>query len=99
MPGNWSECLPYPFLSVVAGLAFFTMGSNYWGRCYVIGGAFWFLAVAMPVKLTLAPLGFGLWWFAALLMVGLHLRKLGQAAAAQADPAAEVATVLFKGEK
>lgn len=99
MPGNWSECLPYPFLALIAGLAFFIMGSNYWGRCYVIGGAFWLLGAAMPLKLTLAPLVFGLWWFAALLMVGMHLRKLGQAAVAAHPEEVEVATVLFKGQK
>jgi serine/threonine protein kinase len=75
LPENWWECLPYPFLSLLAGLAFFMMGSNYWGRCYVIGAAFWVLGGLMPIQLTLAPLGFGLLWFAALLMMGLHLRK------------------------
>ena len=34
------ELLPYPFISMVSGLAFFIMGANYWGRCYAIGAAF-----------------------------------------------------------
>ena len=69
-------------------------------RCYVIGGAFWLLGMAMPIKLTLAPLGFGLLWFASLVMVGMHLRRLGRAAAAaRADAEGEVATVLYKGQK
>ena len=100
MPGSWSECLPYPFLALVAGLAFFVMGSNYWGRCYVIGAAFWVLAACMPLQLTLAPLGFGLLWFAALLMMGLHLRKLSQATVAvTAEHSSQVATVAFKNEQ
>jgi eukaryotic-like serine/threonine-protein kinase len=100
LPPNWQECLPYPFLSLIAGLAFFVMGSNYWGRCYMIGAAFWLLAALMPMHLTLAPLGFGLLWFAALMMLGLRLRRLGRsAAAAHAQQAAEVTTVMLKEPK
>jgi serine/threonine protein kinase len=98
MPGRWSEWVPYPFLSLIAGLAFFMMGSNYWGRCYVIGAAFWLLAIAVPLWPMMAPLGFGLLWFAALTMLSMRLRKLGgTAAATRAAEAAEAATVLFKG--
>ena len=32
----FQELLPYPFISMVSGLAFFIMGANYWGRCYAI---------------------------------------------------------------
>jgi eukaryotic-like serine/threonine-protein kinase len=95
MPRHWQECLPYPFLSLVAGLAFFMMGSNYWGRCYIVGAAFWLLAAVTPAYLTLAPLGFGLLWFAALLMLGLHLRKLSQPPAAPPPPS-QTATMPFK---
>ena len=56
------ELLPYPFVSLVAGLAFFVMGSNYWGRCYMFGIAFWVMAALMPLKLSLAPLEFGAVW-------------------------------------
>ena len=42
----FQELLPYPFISVVSGLAFFIMGSNYWGRCYAIGVAFFLIAAA-----------------------------------------------------
>jgi serine/threonine protein kinase len=99
MPDNWPECLPYPFLSLVAGLAFFVMGSNYWGRCYIFGGAFWACAILMPLQLTLAPLAFGLLWFTALLMLGLRLRQLSANAVAAADNSAQVATVLFEEKK
>ncbi len=100
MPGHWQECLPYPFLSLVAGMAFFIMGSNYWGRCYVIGAAFWLLAALTPLHLTLAPLGFGLLWFAALLMLGLRLRRLGQPSPDTPRPSpSQNATMLYKQQK
>jgi len=44
------ELLPYPFSALISGLAFFTMGSNYWGRCYAIGLAFFTAAVASSEK-------------------------------------------------
>jgi hypothetical protein len=77
------ETLPYPFIAAIAGLAFFTMGSNYWGRCYAIGMAFFTVAVVMPFQLDWAPLEFGLIWAAALTALGLHLRKLGKKAEAE----------------
>jgi serine/threonine protein kinase len=74
------EMLPYPFLAILSGLAFFIMGSNYWGRCYAIGVCFFALACLMPLQLDWAPLGFGLLWAGALTMVGLHLRRLARRA-------------------
>ena len=70
------------------------MGSNYWGRCYVIGAAFWALAALTPLHLTLAPLGFGL------LMLGLRLRRLGQPAPDTPRPSpSQNATMLYKQQK
>ena len=40
------------------------MGSNYWGRCYAVGAAFFALAAVMPFCLEYAPLTFGLLWSA-----------------------------------
>src|SRR5262249_22146872 len=34
LPSLWSL---YPYSAVLAGLAFFVMGSAYWGGCYLIG--------------------------------------------------------------
>jgi serine/threonine protein kinase len=70
------ELLPYPFVSLVAGLAFFVMGSNYWGRCYMFGIAFWIMAALMPLRLSLAPLEFGAVWTVSLAWLGYHLRLL-----------------------
>jgi serine/threonine protein kinase len=83
---RWDEYLLYPFITMLSGLAFFMMGSNYWGRCYAVGAAFFALAALMPLWLEYAPLLFGLLWTATLLALGLHLRKLANRAV---DPAAK----------
>jgi hypothetical protein len=68
----------YPYTSVLTGLAFFVMGSNYWGKCYAIGVAFFGLALVMLLRLDLAPLEFGLLWSVTLILMGLHVRRLGR---------------------
>ncbi|MBV9125876.1 MAG: serine/threonine protein kinase, partial [Planctomycetes bacterium] len=73
----WDELTLYPFAAVLTGLAFFVMGSSYWGRCYTIGLAFFALAVLMSLSLTWAPLEFGSLWGLSLLGLGWHVRKLG----------------------
>jgi serine/threonine protein kinase len=67
----------YPYSAVLAGLAFFVMGSHYWGGCYIIGLAFLVLAVLMPLDLALAPLEFALLWSTSLFTIGIRLRRLG----------------------
>ena len=71
------ELLPYPYISMVSGLAFFIMGSNYWGRCYAIGILFFAAAPLMVLNFALSPLIFGVLWAIALMVLGLHLRKQG----------------------
>jgi hypothetical protein len=82
-PECWPDLLIYPFSAILSGLAFFVMGSNYWGRCYAFGAAFWVLAALMPLHLEWAPLEFGLLWSAILTAVGMHLRSLGLKAEAE----------------
>ena len=48
LPRYLKELLPYPFIAMVSGLAFFIMGANYWGRCYAFGVAFFVAAPLMP---------------------------------------------------
>ena len=79
-PKYLMELLPYPFIALMSGLAFFVMGSNYWGRCYAFGVAFWLLAAVMPLHLEWAPLEFGLMWSVALTWLGLHLERMGKKA-------------------
>ena len=70
----------YPLWAALSGLAFFVMGSSYWGRLYVVGGAFFVLALLMPFQLAWAPLEFGIVWAASLVGISLHLRHLQQRA-------------------
>jgi serine/threonine protein kinase len=85
-PQQYEELLVYPFSAVLSGLAFFSMGSNYWGRCYAIGIGFFIVAMLMPMHPEWSPLEFGILWTMALTALGLHLRGLGkQAKARQVD--------------
>ncbi|HEV3262915.1 MAG TPA: serine/threonine-protein kinase [Gemmataceae bacterium] len=76
---DWQEYELYPFSAVLTGLAFFVMGSSYWGRCYAIGVAFFGLAWLMTFGLIWAPLEFGMAWSLTLLGIGLHVRRMGGA--------------------
>jgi serine/threonine-protein kinase len=71
--GDW---FLYPYSALLAGFAFFVMGNNYWGGCYVIGLMFFAIAVAMPLNMALAPLEFASLWSAALIVLGTRLRRL-----------------------
>jgi hypothetical protein len=68
----------YPCCTLFAGLAFFALGSNYWGRCYAIGLAFFGVAIVRTWDLGWAPLEFGVIWALTLGVVGLRLRRLGR---------------------
>jgi hypothetical protein len=74
-PERWDALIQYPISAVLSGLAFFMMGSGYWGRFYVLGVTFFALALLMPLSLTWAPLEFGGLWAVALLAIGCHLRR------------------------
>jgi tRNA A-37 threonylcarbamoyl transferase component Bud32 len=74
-PERWDALIQYPISAVLSGLAFFMMGSGYWGRFYVLGVTFFALALLMPLSLTWAPLEFGALWAASLLAIGCHLRR------------------------
>jgi hypothetical protein len=68
----------YPYYAAVTGMAFFVLGSSYWGRCYAIGVAFWALAWVMQYGLPWATLEFGGLWTLALVMIGRRLEVLGR---------------------
>jgi serine/threonine-protein kinase len=67
----------YPMSALLTGLAFFSMGSSYWGRCYLFGVAFFALSVVMPWNLDWASLEFGGLWSLVLFDIGRHLRGMG----------------------
>jgi serine/threonine-protein kinase len=78
MPGmerlGWGT---YPFSALLTGLAFFVLGESHWGWSYALGLAFFALALLLPLRMEWAPLEFGLLWTVSLVVIGLHLRRLG----------------------
>ncbi len=68
----------YPTMSAVTGMAFVVLGASYWGWCYALGAAFYGLAYLMTLDLRWGPLEFGALWASALVVIGLHLRRLGK---------------------
>src|SRR5438067_254604 len=64
--------------ALLTGMAFFVLGSSHWGWFYAFGLAFFALSLVMPLRLEWATLEFGLLWAAALLVIGLQLRRLGR---------------------
>jgi serine/threonine protein kinase len=79
------ELTMYPVWATLTGMAFFIMGSNYWGRCYAIGVGFFILSAVMPLALRWAALEFGVAWCISLTLIGLHLRRLARSAPASEE--------------
>jgi tRNA A-37 threonylcarbamoyl transferase component Bud32 len=80
-PPHARHLIVYPISSILSGLAFFVMGSNYWGRCYAIGLAFMVVAILCTFHLEWAPLEFGVLWLIALGSLGFRMRRLAAKAA------------------
>jgi serine/threonine protein kinase len=70
----------YPPMAVLAAFVFMVLGSSYWGYCYVLAGVFLGLAVVMTAWLPAAPLIFGLFWAACLVLLAIRLGRLADAA-------------------
>jgi serine/threonine protein kinase len=68
----------YPLFAITAGMAFFVLGSSYWGRCYAIALAFFVLSGVMLLRLEWATLEFGGLWAVVLVVIGRHLSRLGR---------------------
>ena len=68
----------YPFFAVTAGMAFFFLGSSYWGWCYAFGVAFFAVSVLMLFDTRWAVLEFGAIWTACLVILGARLRWLAK---------------------
>jgi serine/threonine-protein kinase len=66
----------YPRWAILTGLEFFIMGAIYWGGCYLLGLAFFALAVLMPLWPEAGPLALGLMMSAALVIMGIRLRRV-----------------------
>jgi hypothetical protein len=83
-PGD--QLAAYPFWSALAGLFFFSMGSHYWGRCYLFGLAGFTLPLLMAWNLAFAPLEFAVSAALIVTTLGLHLRRLGREAGPDESP-------------
>jgi hypothetical protein len=68
----------YAIYALFTGMAFFVLGSSYWGWLYAFGAVFFALALVMVANLQWAVLEFGALWAAALCLIGLRLRRLGR---------------------
>jgi serine/threonine-protein kinase len=66
----------YPRWAILTGLVFFIMGAGYWGGFYLLGLAFFVMAVLMSLWPEGAPLGMGVLMAGALLVLGVRLRNL-----------------------
>jgi hypothetical protein len=96
-PQQWNNLILYPISSLLAGLAFFVMGSNYWGRCYAFGLGFLVLAVVATFHVDWAPLEFGLLWALILVNLGWRLRRFSAQAEADRRILQEHDTLTFPG--
>jgi hypothetical protein len=70
----------YPYWAILSGLAFFGMGSSYWGWFYAMGLAFFVLAAVLAFCPTAGPLAFGTLWAGSLAVIGLRLRARAKSA-------------------
>jgi serine/threonine protein kinase len=79
-PATAEQPLPdlslYPSAAVLHGVAFFAMGSTFWGGTYAAGVAFFSLALLMGLEPRWAPLEFGLLLTTTLVAISLRLKRL-----------------------
>jgi hypothetical protein len=66
----------YSVYCCLTGLAFFVLGSSYWGGCYALGAGFFALGWALAHYPGWGALVFGLAWAVVLVLIGLRLRAL-----------------------
>jgi serine/threonine protein kinase len=72
------DMVEYPHFTIMAGMAFFVLGSSYWGGCYAIGLAYFILAGLMLLEPRWSVLEYGSLWGLVLALIGWHLRRLGR---------------------
>jgi serine/threonine protein kinase len=63
-----------PFLAVMSGMLFLSLGGSLWGWFYVWGAAFFGLAVLIACYTQIGQLLLGVGWFVALAIGSLHMR-------------------------
>jgi hypothetical protein len=65
-----------PFIVIVTGQMYYSLGSGYWGRFYLAGAACFVLAVLAALTPVWGPLAFGAHLTIVFVAWGLHLRRL-----------------------
>jgi serine/threonine-protein kinase len=65
----------YPAVAVLTGMGYFVQGSLYWGRFYLLGMAFFALAIVMRLAPDWAPLATGVLYGAGQGVVGWYLLR------------------------
>ena len=68
------EC--YPGFSILSGILWFSLGSNFWGYCYLFGFVFFATAIVVAFFPEFGPLCFGLLWSIFLFQTGRRLRRI-----------------------
>ena len=63
-----------PYLAVLSGMGFITLGATIWGWFYMWGAFFFGLAVLMTFCAPFGLLLLGLGWFLCLIIGSVHLR-------------------------
>jgi hypothetical protein len=74
----------YPTLAATTGLAFFALGTSYWGMCYAFGAAFFLLALLMTLDTDWAALEWAGLWAVVMVIIGVRLRRMHRRATAAA---------------
>ncbi len=87
------ERTEYPYLAVLGGMLFFSLGSSYWGGCYAIAVAYFGLSGLMLLDVRWSILEYGAMWGAVLALMGWHLRRLGR----EAGPAGKAGKISANG--
>jgi hypothetical protein len=75
----------FPYFAVITGMAYFILGSIVWGRFYVVGVAFFLLALLMRLGPEWAPLEFALSYGGGQVGIGFYLRSLARRKTAAVD--------------
>lgn len=68
----------YPLFAILSGVLWFTLGSNFWGACYLFGVFFFVSALLMAIAPPIGPFLFGAIWGVLLLVTGFRLRSIAK---------------------
>jgi len=66
----------YPYFAIFSGTLWFTLGSNFWGGCYVFGTLHFLAALFLARFPESGPACFGGVWFLSLVVTGRRLKRL-----------------------